>query len=448
MHHEVKIAASPSEQIRWVGVHYPSISRKVGAVSDSTQTLPATTPLSQPYWLREEGTKGVFRVDDAGLIGRPENLPVFPVEYVFEVRGQTLVIPDEPVQVIAGKEETRRRLDVIPPVTLAYPFGVRLFSPGGKRRVDVELTAYRKETGGTLKLDVPAGWRVMPEEQKFELAAVGEKKTLSFDVTAPKEAGTGDILAKAVVDGVTYSNERVVIDYPHIPRILLQPVARLKAVDVDLAIRGKEVGYLAGAGDSVAASLEQMGYSVTQISGGDLTVEGLKKFDAVVVGIRAFNVRQDLAAHVQGLFDFAANGGTVVVQYNTPGGLQTASLAPYELKLSGDLPHNRVTDEHATVSLLEPDHAAFNLPNKIGPADFEGWVQERGLNFPSAWDGEHFAALLACSDAGEAPLKSGLLVAKHGKGYFVYTGLSFFRQLPAGVPGAYRLMANLVSLGK
>jgi hypothetical protein len=138
----------------------------------------------------------------------------------------------------------------------------------------------------------------------------------------------------------------------------------------------------------------------------------------------------------------------VIVQYNTPNELKTTKLGPFDIKLSRDLPHNRVTDENAPVTLLVPDHPAFNLPNKIAPADFDGWVQERGLNFPSEWDTAHYTALLACNDAGETPLKSGLLVAKYGKGYFVYTGLSFFRQLPAGVPGAIRLFANLVSLGK
>ena len=169
-------------------------------------------------------------------------------------------------------------------------------------------------------------------------------------------------------------------------------------------------------------------------------------FDAVVVGVRAFNVRTDLAAGLPALFAYAENGGTVVEQYNTPNELRNPRLAPYDLTLARDLPPHRVTNENAPVTLLAPDHPAFNMPNKISPADFDGWVQERGLNFPSEWDKEHWTPLLACSDPGEAPLTSGLLVARHGKGYFVYTGLSFFRQLPAGVPGAYRLFANLVSL--
>jgi hypothetical protein len=191
-----------------------------------------------------------------------------------------------------------------------------------------------------------------------------------------------------------------------------------------------------------------MGYAVTQLKGADLTADGLRGLDAVVIGVRAFNTRTDLAAGLPALFAYVEAGGTLVEQYNTPNGLQTQQLAPYALKLSRDLPRYRVTDENSAVTLLVPDHPAFTVPNRIGPADFAGWVQERGLDFASEWDADHLVALLECSDAGEAPLRGGLLVARYGRGYFVYTGLSFFRQLPAGVPGAYRLFANLVSLGK
>jgi hypothetical protein len=191
-----------------------------------------------------------------------------------------------------------------------------------------------------------------------------------------------------------------------------------------------------------------MGYRVTTLTDADLTADNLKKYDAVVIGVRAFNTRAALPAHLPGLFAYTENGGTVIEQYNTPGGLQTPDLAPYMLKISRELPRFRVTDEKSPVTLLEPENPVFNTPNKITPLDFEGWVQERGLDFASEWDSAHFTPLIACSDVGEPPLEGGLLVAHFGRGYFVYTGLSFFRQLPAGVPGAYRLFANLVSLGK
>jgi hypothetical protein len=186
-----------------------------------------------------------------------------------------------------------------------------------------------------------------------------------------------------------------------------------------------------------------MGYHVTPLTGADLTADRLHGLDAVVIGVRAFNVRTDLADRMPALFAYVEGGGNVIEQYNRPEGLKTDKLAPYDLTLSA----LRVTDEHAPVTLLAPDHPALNTPNKITPADFDGWVQERGIYYPSQWD-EHFTPILAAGDPGEEPLKGGLLVARYGKGYFVYTGLVWFRQLPAGVPGAYRLFANLVSLGK
>jgi len=235
----------------------------------------------------------------------------------------------------------------------------------------------------------------------------------------------------------------VEINYPHIPLQLLQPPASLKAISLDLKIRGSKVGYLPGAGDDIADSLKQMGYTVTTLTDADLTSERLRGFDAVVIGVRAFNVRTNLEAHLPGLFAYVEAGGTVVAQYNRPENSRTLKLAPYDLHLSGD----RVTDENAAVTFLAPDHPVLNMPNKITAADFAGWVQERGIYFPNQWD-EHFTPILACNDPGEAPLKGGLLVAPYGKGHYVYTGLVFFRELPAGVPGAWRLFANLVSLGK
>jgi hypothetical protein len=395
--------------------------------------------------LREEGTPGMFRVDDPTLIGRPENPPLFPVEQIFEVGGQRLVVPDEPVQLVAAQTEAqaRRRLDVIPPVSLSFGSEVELFVPGKSRPVEVEITAYRAGVAGTVQLEAPTGWKVAPAKQSFHLAAIGDHVRLKFTVTAPPQSTTARIIASAEIGGVRYCNQRVEINYPHIPLQLLQPPASLKAVSLDLAIRGRKVGYLPGAGDSVADSLKQMGYAVTTLTDADLTPERLHGLDAVVIGVRAFNVRTNLAAQLPGLFAYVEAGGTVVAQYNRPENSRTLKLAPYDLHLSGD----RVTDKNATVTFLAPDNPVLNTPNKITNADFAGWVQERGIYFPNQWD-EHFMPILACSDPGEAPLKGGLLVASYGKGHFVYTGLVFFRQLPAGVPGAYRLFANLVSLGK
>jgi LmbE family N-acetylglucosaminyl deacetylase len=438
--------------VRWLGVRYPLVGKTVTeavdlrpgqpATREVKQSLPATAPLSEPYWLLKEHPVGMFQVDDAGMIGRPENPQAFPVEHQFEVGGQTLEIRDVVVQA-ASKDEPSRRLDVIAPLALRFLSDVRLFAPGSEREVEVEVAAARDDVAGTVGLDAPEGWRVAPEAQPFRLSTAGDRTKLAFTVRAPAAAAAADITARALVGNATWTSERVEIRHDHIPVQLLQPAARLKAVALDLAVKGRRVGYIPGAGDRVAESLEEMGYEVTRLTGEDLTREKLSGLNAVVIGVRAYNERNDLAANLPALFDYVEAGGTVVAQYNRPNGLRTPRLAPFELRLSDA----RVTDENAPVKFLAPDHPALTSPNKITEADMEGWVQERGIYFPTQWDAQ-FTPILAAGDPGEKPLEGGLLVAKHGRGHFVYTGLVFFRQLPAGVPGAYRLFANLVSLGQ
>ncbi len=444
-----------SVPVRWLGVRYPSTKAHIDeplnlapeqpATRESTQTIPVGTPITQPYWLREQGTAGMYHVSDPSLIGTPESSPAFVVEQVFEIGGQTLVLADEPVQLSSGrsKEESRHRLNIIPPVSTSFLSDVRLFPRSGSRPVEVEVVASRNDVAGTLGISVPAGWKVSPDSQPFHLGLVGEHAKFTFSVSAPAEPATGELRAHAVVNGAIFGSRRIEIHYEHIPPQLLQPPTIAKAVCLDLSTRGHRVGYVPGAGDSIAEALQEMGYSVTQLTGADLTPEHLHDLDAVVIGIRAFNVRKDLVANLPALFAFAESGGNVIIQYNRPDGLQDTKIAPYGLHLSGD----RVTDEHAAVTFLVPDSPVLNTPNKITSADFDGWVQERGVYFPNQWD-EHFTPILACGDPGEPALKGGLLVAQYGQGHIVYTGLAWFRQLPAGVPGAYRLFANLVSMDK
>ena len=458
LHHEVTLTAHTA--VRWRTVRYPNGKDEIRvyadlkpgetAERDTAQTLPAATPVSQPYWLQHAGTPGLFAVSDAALIGTPENPPVYSVEFVFEIQGQTFSLPDEPVQYIAGASpaQARRRLTVIPPVSLGFVHELELLAPAATKPVTVEVTAARAQTDGQLRLDAPAGWTVTPAKQSFSLKLSGDKVALTFQVTAPAQAGAATLAASADTGGVLCHTERYVINYPHLPVQVLQSPAEAKVVALDVQTRGKRVGYLPGAGDGTAESLGQLGYDVTTLTGADLTAEKLAGLDAVVIGVRAFNERADLAAALPALFAWVEAGGTVIAQYNRPDRLKAATLGPYALSIEGPAPALRVTDETAPVTFLAPDHPVLNTPNKITAADFEGWVQERGAYFPSKWDEAHYTAILAMSDPGEAPLKSSLLVARHGKGWFVYTGLAFFRQLPAGVPGAQRLFANLVSLGK
>ncbi len=442
--------AAKSVDVRYLETRSPALKLAAGSAGELTGVLPLTTPLTQPYWLRADGAAGISRVDDPSLIGRPENPPAIPLEHVFTVSGQTLVITDEPVQLVHARvgEQSRLSVKIIPPVSLALNSEIFFVPPGTTKPVSVEVTAARANSRGTLRLDLPAGWSAAPGPQDFHLPNVGDKARVTFNVTASAQPSAGKLTAIAKVDGHDFSNQRYEVRYDHIPVQLLQPPARARLASFELATRGLTIGYLPGAGDYVAECLEQMGYVVHRLTGADLTPEKLKGLDAVVIGVRAFNERTDLKAAFPGLLAWVEAGGTVIAQYNRPNGLKADQLGPYPLSIEGPAPALRVTDETAPVTLLAPDHAAVNTPNKIAPTDFNGWVQERGAYFPSKWDEEHYVALLGMSDPGEATLKSSILVAKYGQGHYVYTGIGFFRQLPAGVPGAYRLFANLLSLSK
>jgi LmbE family N-acetylglucosaminyl deacetylase len=420
----------------------------------ATLAIPAAQPPSQPYWLQLPEDPGMFHVADPTLIGRPESPPdlVMPPQ-TFTVGGQSLVLHLIPTQVTAdpARGEIRVPVKVIPPVSLAFAHEVALFAPGSTHAVSLIVTAERAPVSGVVGWSATSGrasnnWRAGPS-QPFTLTRPGQKVAVTLELTAPATPEATDLSATATVNGAPYNNQRIEIRYDHIPFQLLQPPVVLHVASLELNNRAQRIGYLPGAGDTVADCLTQMGCAVTFLTGEDLTPEKLRNFDAVVVGVRAFNVRSDLAAHVDGLFAYVAAGGTVVEQYNTPNELRVERLGPYPMALDRNLPHHRITNEKSPVTFLSADHPALTGPNRIQSSDFDGWVQERGLNFPASWD-KNYLPLLSTSDPEEPPKTSAVLVAHYGQGYFVYTGLSFFRQLPAGVPGAYRLFANLISLGK
>ncbi len=420
------------------------------AAQEVAETVPADAALTHPYWLREDGAAGIFRVDEPALIGRAEDAAAFPVRFLFDIAGHELAVTvdGEALERTPRGAERRRRVLVVSPLTLRFASGVEVFAPGATKDVRVEVTAGRGGAAGRLEPEVPAGWRVDPAAADFRLEREGVSGVVKFSVTAPASPGAGWLAVHADVGGRRYWNQRVEIRYDHLPPQVLQPRARARAVVVDVAVRGRTVGYLPGAGDATAAALAQLGYQVRTLRGADLTPAGLRGIDAVVIGVRAFNEREDLAAHLPGLWAWVEQGGTAIAQYNRPNGLAASELGPYPLSIQGPAPQLRVTDETAPVEVLAPSHPVVTSPNRIGPEDFAGWVQERGAYFPSSWDRARWEPVLAMGDPGETPLRSSVLVARHGRGYYVYTGLAFFRQLPAGVPGAYRLFANLVSLGK
>ena len=271
----------------------------------------------------------------------------------------------------------------------------------------------------------------------------GSENEVNFMVTPPVGQSEGKLTPMITVDGKIYTKELIEINYDHIPTQSILLPSESKIVKLDIKKEGQRIAYIHGAGDNIPENLRQIGYTVQEIEGDQIKLENLINFDAVVLGLRAYNIDDASKFYQAELHAYVEQGGTLLVQYNTSRSQKVEQVAPYALKLSRD----RVTDENSEVTILNASHEVLNYPNEITSNDFTGWVQERGLYFPNEWSTE-FTPLLSMNDKGETPKEGSLLIAKYGKGHFIYTGLSFFRELPAGVPGAYRLFANLLSVGK
>ena len=413
---------------------------------DLSCRIPDDAPYSQPYWLRKPGTLGTFAVDDQKLIGLPENPPALPVEIVLQVNGQELrYLVDtkyRTVDPVAG-EVRRSGSDFASGVRERWRIACSYSRRTSAKPVSVRVTAATGPVKGELKLAAPQGWEVSPASIPIDLKAADAEMVATFSVKPPNQNGEGTLRAIVSIDGRDYSLERVRISYPHIGVQTLMPPAQAKLVRADIRKKGERIGYIPGAGDDVPESLRQIGYSVKMLSEPEITAKNLAQFSAVVLGIRAYNTQDRISNWLPELFAYVKEGGVAIAQYNTLADLKTNQFGPYPLEISRD----RVTDENAQVRVLAPNNPLMNIPNKITPKDFDGWVQERGLYFPNKWD-PAWTPILSCNDPKEKPLDGGLLVAKSGKGFFVYTSYSWFRQLPAGVPGAYRLFANMLSLGK
>ena len=412
---------------------------------DLSCRIPDDALYSQPYWLRKPASLGTFAVDDQKLIGLPENPPALPVEIVLQVNGQELryIVNTKYRTADAVAGEPPRPLVIAPPVFANVVNSVFVFPTNQPKPVSVHVTAATGPAKGELKLAVPKGWEVSPASIPIDLKSADAETTGTFTVKPPDQNSEGTLRAIVSIDGRDYSFERVRISYPHIGVQTLMPPAEAKLVRADIRKKGDRIGYIPGAGDDVPESLRQIGYSVKILSEPEITVKNLAQFSAVVLGIRAYNTQDRISNWLPELFDYVKQGGVVIAQYNTLAELKTNQLGPYPLEISRD----RVTDENAEVRILAPNHPLMTTPNKITSKDFGGWVQERGLYFPNKWDSA-WTPILSCNDPKEKPLDGGLLVAKFGEGFFIYTSYSWFRQLPAGVPGAYRLFANMLSLGK
>ena len=398
---------------------------------------------TQPYWLKDKGTVGMYRVEDQNNIGVPDIIREAKV--TFNITINNVMIPFQ--RMIAFKYnddvkgEVYKPLDIVPKVTTSIQDKVLIFNGNQSKNIAVKIQAGQDTVSGVLKLITDDNWKVTPQSIPFSLTKKGAEQTVFFQITAPKKAGESIVKSIAIVDSVSYDKEPFTINYEHISKQQVLKPSEAKLIQLSIKTGQEKIAYIMGAGDEVPKSLRQMGYAVTLLKPEEITVENLKFFNVVITGIRAYNTVQALAFKQTILFDFVKEGHNMIVQYNTMDDFVTPNFAPYPLKISKD----RVTDENAAVTFLEPNHPILNQPNTITPKDFEGWKQEQGLYYPNEWD-KAFTPVLASNDKGETPKKGALLVAKLGKGNYIYTGLSFFRELPEGVSGAYRLMANLISL--
>ncbi|WP_375434749.1 PIG-L family deacetylase [uncultured Hymenobacter sp.] len=453
---------------------------------------------SQPYWLREVGTVGMYRVPEELLLAKGStasgtaqlpNVVAVPPVYLNDggggeknrqrvrdrnsmllVNQQNLIgLPENPVSAYVGFQvevlgtplfyavpvqykstdpvegEKYRPLAVVPPVAVNIAGRAYVFADTQFKTVPVTLRAGKAGVKGTVALALPNGWKAEPASIPFDLASKDAELTVQFRVQpgAGAAEGKNELRAVATVDGQSYSRGYQAIAYNHIPTQTLFPEAVAPLVKLDLKRKGQEIGYLMGAGDEVPDALRQIGYTVTLLKPEDITDQNLRRFDAVVLGVRAYNTVDKLKTLQPTLLRYVENGGNMVVQYVVNRGTVMPQIGPYSLTLSND----RVAVENAAVTFLKPQQPLLTTPNKIIAKDFEGWVQEQGLYYPSQWDAK-YQTVISSHDPNESAKESAILVADYGKGHYIYTGLSFFRELPAGVPGAYRLLTNMVSLGK
>lgn len=412
----------------------------------SKKTVNSSKAYTDPYWLQLPHSLGLFSVQDKNLIGKPQNDPAVSFTINLKVGAESLTLQRPLIYTWTDpvKGELKRPVEIVPPMFVNLNEKVLMFTDDQPQEVTVRIKSARdKSLKGVLKLKLPAEWHAEPNAVNFELSHRGEEQTIRFKLFPSKTEMTFTLQAMAEVDGKIYDQAIQTIAYDHIPIQTLLPKAEAKLARVNLKKEGNLIGYVRGAGDDVPAGLTTMGYDVVEMKDDEISLENLKRLDAVVLGIRALNVNERIRFTMPILLEYVKQGGTLVVQYNTNGSLKAETFSPYPIKLSRD----RVTEEQSEVRILKPEHPLLNFPNKITGKDFEGWVQERGLYFPSTWD-TNYEALLSMNDPEEPPKDGGLLVTKFGEGHYIYTGLSFFRQLPEGVPGAYKLFSNIISLSK
>ncbi len=409
------------------------------------EKIAADANYSNPYWLNEKHDIGMYKVNNQLLVGKPENEAAAKVFFNITINGLDLKIErgliyksTDPV-----KGEVYRPFEILPPATVNIMDKVLVFSDETPKTVQITVKANANNIIGILKLKAADGWKINIAKPDFTLVNKGDEVILEATITASKNTANAKLEAEISIDNATYNKAIKRIEYDHIPYQYILSKAEANLVNVELKKTGINIGYIAGAGDDVPACLKQVGYNVTLISDEQLTNDNLQKYNSIVTGVRAYNTNKRLQIHYDKLMEYIKNGGNLVVQYNTNNriGPVSAKIGPYPFTITNE----RVTNEKAEITFSDSKSKVLNFPNKITSKDFDGWIQERGIYFATELD-KNYSTMLSLNDPNEAASKGSLIVAPYGKGNFVYTGLVFFRELPAGVPGAYRLFANILSL--
>lgn len=424
------------------GLEKSKLEFNTSATQSIELNIPQDASYSQPYWLRAKAGKALARVDDQQLIGLADSPPPYSATFHINAGQETfdykIPVLYRWVDPVLG--ERYRVFGITPEVSIQIQQPVSVFSDSESKNIFMTVQSNATDLQGNLRLQLPKGWKSNPESIPFQFAKKDETRDFVFQLTNDKDAQSGSAIAEATVGNKVINTGRILIDYPHISPQMIFPKAEMKLVRVDLKKVGNSLGYVMGSGDQVPEILRQVGYRVTLLTDEQLNAGDFSGYGAIVIGIRAYNTRNILKSAQSKLMSYVENGGTVVVQYNTLQQLVIESPGPYPIQIGRD----RVSVEEAPVTFTDGSHPLLNTPNKITAADFDGWIQERGVNFAGTWD-SHYQTPLSSNDPGETPKAGGLLYTRFGKGVFIYTSYSWFRELPAGVPGAIRLFVNLVS---
>ncbi len=415
--------------------------------------VPVNKGITQQYWL-ENKKKSIGRYDVENFTdshgqlnnGNAISEPSLTGSVQLNILGQNISyeIPVSYKYTDETRGELYRPFEVRPAVTLNFSENVLIFPNTMPKKVEVNLKSYTNLVKGEVSIKAPAGWRVEPTSIPFDLNMKFQELKAVFQIFPSNGLSEGLIQVIAKTEKASFDKAITEIKYDHVPPLVRYQTAEAKVIRSDVKITAKNIGYIVGAGDEVPQALTQMGPKVIILTENDVFGD-LSKYDAIVIGVRAYNTNTRMKVYNPILLKYVENGGNLVVQYQVNSFLQKmdGGFGPYPFKLSRD----RVTVEEAEMRILKPDHPLLNIPNKITNTDFDGWIQERGLYFSNEWDPK-YETILSSNDPTEKPMDGGLLYAKYGKGNFVFTGYAFFRQLPAGVNGAYKLFANLVSMGK